>query len=349
MKAARLSVGILAAVAVALLPGAASAAPNPALRRPPPPIGLQTVDHPPADGINFFDNGPRTGSAIALTFDADMTQGMLQQLRSGAVPSWYNRAVVDLLRQEHVPATLFLTGLWAAAYPQEAKSLAADPLFEIGSHTYDHAAFRTPCYGLGRAPDRAAEITQAQGAITATAGIQPKLLRFPGDCYDRTDVALARELGLTVISGDVRAGDGFNFSAPSIAQTVVARIQPGSIVVLHLHGGRSAPMTAPALRLVIEAARARGFGFAKVGDLLGLNPPPPAKPDPREILQKLRRPDLRAPITLSGRPRREGPLLPPQRRVVRASAFCSLAMQVVCWVCDWATRCGRQATLSSLT
>jgi len=115
-------------------------------------------------------------------------------------------------------------------------------------------------------------------------------------------------------------------------------------VVLHLHGGRSAPMTAPALRLVIEAARARGFGFAKVGDLLGLNPPPPAKPDPREILQKLRRPDLRAPITLSGRPRREGPLLPPQRRVVRASAFCSLAMQVVCWVCEWATRCGRQAT-----
>ena len=243
-----------------------------------PPAPLRTVDHPPVDGVRSFDNGPRDANRLALTFDADMTPFMLGQLQRGAVASWYNREVVDILRQEGVPATIFMTGLWAQAYPDVARDLAADPSFEIGSHTFDHSAFRTPCYGLFGASDRTAEIETAQIAIASVTGVTPRLIRFPGDCYDVSDVSLAASEGLSVISGDVRGGDGFNPSSASVVGVVMNQARGGSIILLHLQGGPNAPMTAPALRQVIPALRAAGYQFVTVSDLLGLERAIPSPP-----------------------------------------------------------------------
>jgi hypothetical protein len=83
-----------------------------------------------------------------LTFDADMTPAMLRRLQSGAIGSYYNSALIDELRKRRVPATLFLTGLWMQHYPDVMRELAADPLFELGTHTWQHRAFTTNCYGL---------------------------------------------------------------------------------------------------------------------------------------------------------------------------------------------------------
>ncbi len=261
------------------------------------PVGPVTVDHPPVDQLSSFDNGPRSYGKVALTFDADMTPGMLQQLRSGQVRSWYNHDVRDILVAEHVPATIFLTGLWAQTYPDVARSLAADPLFEIGSHTHDHAAFRTPCYGLPGTADRTGEILTATREIQDVTGVAPSLLRLPGDCYDASDVALARSLGMAVISGDVRGGDGFNGSPDVIAATVLRGVQPGSIVILHLHGGPNAPMTAPALRTIIQGIRQRGLGFGTVSDVLqrGTAGRPAAPLTPAKVLGPVRDAVLTAP------------------------------------------------------
>jgi peptidoglycan/xylan/chitin deacetylase (PgdA/CDA1 family) len=283
-----------ALAAVLLLPAPAQAATPVALMR--------TVDHPAVDGIAAFDNGSRQVAKVALTFDADMTPGMLAQLQSGQARSWYNREVRDILDAEGVRATIFLTGLWTQAYPEVARSLAEDPLFEIGNHTYDHAAFRLPCYGLAGASDRAVEIQRSADQIQAVTGVRPRLLRFPGDCYDRSDTALASQLGDTVISGDVRAGDGFNNSAAAVAATVLRNLQPGSIVVMHIHGGPNAPMTAPALRMILPAARARGLGFATVSEILGRpgsRPPPPVK-SAEEVLRPLRQQMLGDSVQPSG-------------------------------------------------
>lgn len=275
--------------------------PVPAPVRTPAPV-LRTVDHPAVDGIAAFDNGSRQAAKVALTFDADMTPGMFAQLQSGQVRSWYNREVRDILDAEGVRATIFLTGLWTQAYPDVARSLAQDPLFEIGNHTYDHAAFRLPCYGLPGTADRAGEIQRSADQIQVATGVRPGLLRFPGDCYDRSDAALANQLGETVISGDVRAGDAFNNSAAAVAATVLRGLQPGSIVVMHIHGAPNAPMTAPALRMVIPAARARGLSFATVSEVLGRTasrPPPPVK-SAEEVLRPLRVQLLAAPVRPAG-------------------------------------------------
>jgi peptidoglycan/xylan/chitin deacetylase (PgdA/CDA1 family) len=301
-----------ALIAVLLLPVSAHAV-VPA-RQPPPPRPLPTVDHPAVDGVNSFDNGPRSVPRVALTFDADMTPGMLSQLRAGQVKSWYNREVRDILDAEGVHATVFMTGLWAQAYPEVARSMAEDPLLEIASHTYDHAAFRTPCYGLPGTADRAGEIQRAQDQIQAVTGVRPNLIRFPGDCYDRSDVALAQQMGLAVISGDVRSGDPFNNSAPAVAAIVLRNLQPGSIVIMHIHGAPNAPMTAPALRMIIQGARARGLEFGTVSEVLGRPGARPARPAPsaEEVLHPLRERKLEAPAKPPARPDR---LLTPYRQL----------------------------------
>jgi peptidoglycan-N-acetylglucosamine deacetylase len=265
-----------------------------------------TVDHPLVDGVGSFDNGSRAQNKVALTFDADMTPGMLSQLRAGQVRSWYNQELRDLLDAEHIRATIFLTGLWTETYPDVARSLAHDPNFELGDHTYDHAAFRTPCYGLPGAADRTGEITHAQDTIAAITGVRPNMLRFPGDCYDRSDQALAQQQGLVVISGDVRSGDAFNNNATSVATTVLSQLKPGSIVVMHFHGAPNAPMTAPAVRMIIQGARARGLEFGTVSEVLGRAPAAPTPPDPAKVLATMRDQPLAPP----GVPQQEAMLAP---------------------------------------
>src|ERR1700735_578125 len=101
-----------------------------------------------ADKPLSFDHAATDKKIVALSFDADMTPGMLNELRSKKVASWYNEKVIAALRQERVPATLFMTGLWIEAYSDVTKGLSADPLFELGSHSYSHGAFHSPCYRL---------------------------------------------------------------------------------------------------------------------------------------------------------------------------------------------------------
>ena len=70
------------------------------------------------------------------------------------------------------------------------------------------------------------------------------------------------------LSRDVRAGDGFNNSAAAVAATVLRNLQPGSIVVMHLTGGNTAPLTAEALPRVVDGLRSRGLRLVKLSELL---------------------------------------------------------------------------------
>ena len=217
---------------------------------------------------------------VALTFDADMTPGMLRELKSGRVVSWYNEKVIGALKQQQVPATLFLTGLWIEAYSAATKELAADPLFELASHSYSHGAFHSPCYNLFPIPEssQAGEVQKTDDLLKKYAGAYKKYFRFPGLCSDAAAVKTVEDQGYTVIGGDVDGADAFVKSAKWVVSDVVANVHPGSIVVLHMHGGPNASQTAVALPDIIKKLRADGYTFVKVSDLLQLPPGEPVKP-----------------------------------------------------------------------
>ncbi len=226
-----------------------------------------------------FDHAATDRKIVALTFDADMTPGMLRELKSGRVASWYNQKVVDVLRHEQVPATLFLTGLWIEAYSAVVKDLSADPLFELANHSYSHGAFHSPCYGLFPIPQskQAEEVAKTDALLTHYAASHKKYFRFPGLCSDAQAMKTVESQGYTVIGGDVDGADAFEKSPKWVANDAVAHVRPGSIVVLHMNGGRDAPATGAALPDIIARLRAEGYSFVKVSDLLKLPPGEPIR------------------------------------------------------------------------
>ncbi len=216
-----------------------------------------------------LEHGSRVKHRVALTFDADMTPAMYNLLQKGIIKSLYNEPVKQTLDREQVKATIFLTGLWAKAYPKQAYEIAHDPLFEIGNHSTSHFAFSKNCYKLPVLSDMddKNDVLNAQKVIQETTGVTPKYFRFPGGCYDQYDLETIARLGLTIVHWDVVAEDGFNQNSGSIVQKVVSNVQNGSIVVFHIHGGSYAPKTNDALAKIIPILKRQGYQFVTISEM----------------------------------------------------------------------------------
>lgn len=210
-----------------------------------------------------------TPKKIALTFDACMTNGMLKRIETGSDKTLYNAAIIEYLHLEKTPATIFITGLWAEKYQDAVKEIAKDPLFEIGNHSYSHRGFVENCYSLPVLPDngKQEDILKTQDLLLKLTGRKPKLFRFPGGCFNTTDLTLVEKLGLKTVGWTFASGDAFNNNTDAIIQNVLQRAKPGAIVVFHLLGGRYAPKTAEVIKSVVPELRKRGFEFVTVSDL----------------------------------------------------------------------------------
>lgn len=225
---------------------------------------------------NVIFHGPRDKKQIALTFDAEMTDGMKANLLTGRVKSSYDKRIVDTLIATNTKATFFLTGMWIELYPEVTAQLSKNPLFEIGSHSYTDSSYAGYCYGLGQLPNtlKIEDIGATEKLLREHAGIDNRLFRFPGGCYTPDDVKLINQANDTVVHWDVVGADGFNNNTQQIINNIVENTQNGSIIVLHMNGAPTAPHTADALPEIINKLKAKGFTFMKVNELLGRPPEP---------------------------------------------------------------------------
>ncbi len=236
---------------------------------------------------SVVNSGPADRPRVALTFDADMTPAMLRRLHTGEVGSYYNARLIAELRRRQVPATLFLTGLWMQHYPHVTRELAADPLFELGTHTWQHRAFTARCYGLSVTPtsQMLKEVLRAQRLLDELAGDRStRLFRFPGGCYDKAALRTIAPAGVTVIQFDVEGGDGFQPRPEAIVRAVVSGARNGSIVVLHMNGANTSPRTADAVGPIAQRLRRQGYVLTTVSGLFTPDPQPPTplrEPEPQ--------------------------------------------------------------------
>ncbi|MEU0549771.1 polysaccharide deacetylase family protein [Micromonospora sp. NPDC005979] len=215
------------------------------------------------------DHGPRVGTRVALTFDADMTDGMLANLRSGKVRSYANLRILDLLEREQVPATFFLTGKWVQRYPEVTRRIAGNPRFELANHTYGHAAFTADCYDLPRLPvdELAADVAKTFEVTAPYGGRQTRYFRFPGLCHDAAALDALAPLGVTVVDGDVVSGDPFAKAWKPLVRAVLDHVRPGSVVIMHVTEANAA-MTDEALPHILAGLRERGLTPAPLSEVL---------------------------------------------------------------------------------
>lgn len=215
------------------------------------------------------NHGPRRGNLVALTFDADMTDNMLAQLKSGRVKSYANVPIIESLERGKVPATFFLTGKWVQRYPGLTRRIAGNERFELANHTFGHQAFTPGCYNLPRiAPAGMTEdVAKTFKIIEGYGGRQTRYFRFPGLCHDRAALRALSSLGLTVVDGDVVSGDPFATDWRPIVNAVLTKVKPGSVIILHVTEA-NARFTDEALPHILKGLAERDLRPAVLSEVL---------------------------------------------------------------------------------
>ncbi len=191
--------------------------------------------------------------------------------------------ILSYLRQEGIPATLFMGGKWMRTHAARVRQIMREPIFEIGSHAWTHGNFGIMSEEAMR---EQIEWTQAEYARLRGEALRhaeehglpapeitpvPTLFRLPyGRCNDRALAVLAG-YGLKVIQWDVAAEMGQDNASPSVADAAVRLIKPGSIVLMHANLVPKG--TAALARNLVQKLRGQGYRFVTAGRLLGMGTP----------------------------------------------------------------------------
>jgi len=202
---------------------------------------------------------------IALTFD------------DGPDPRWTPR-ILDILKQENVPATFFIIGKNGQDHPELLRRVVNEG-HEIGNHTFTHP-------NLGEIPGGLSdlELNATQRLIESETGRSTVLFRPPffgdaeADKPEEVEPAFrAQQLGYIMVGLRLDPDD---WQTPVRPEDIVSRTveqalatdpdKRGQVVLLHDSGGdRSA--TVAALPELIHELRRRGFRFVLVSELAGLS------------------------------------------------------------------------------
>jgi len=204
---------------------------------------------------------PTSDRVIALTLDAC----------GGRSGSGYDAELIQTLRRERVPATLFVNARWIEANPRKFRQLAADPLFEIANHGTEHRPLSVTgrsVYGIdgtGSVGQVVDEVAVNQRLITELTGAAPAFFRSGTAHYDDVAVRVVNELGLRVVNFDVLGDAGATYSADQVADAVL-RSKPGSIILAHMN--RPDGGTAEGIDAALPKLSRRGFRFVRLSEYL---------------------------------------------------------------------------------
>lgn len=199
-------------------------------------------------------SGPRTEKRVALTFD------------DGPDPR-FTPQILDLLKEYDVDATFFLMGSRANAYPDLVKRIQNEGHI-IGNHTYWHP-------NLVEKGDLAIlerEVTNTENTLADLIGFQTKLFRAPyGFLYNEL-VEKLRDMNYTVVGWSVDSLDWKEEAPEIIANNVLSKVEPGSIILMHdgaeWDGDRT--NTIKSLRQIIPALKEQGYEFVTVPEMLNI-------------------------------------------------------------------------------
>lgn len=209
-------------------------------------------------GVKKDENGGK--KVMALTFDA-----------CGGRHSGYNARLIEYLRQEKIPATLFVTGLWIDKNPEIFRDLAKDPLFEIGNHGLMHRTCsidgRT-AYGIRATRDMGDVVDEMElnaRKIAAIAGRRPLFFRSATAFTDEASVEVARRLGMEVVSYDILSGDAMRSPVRKMTRNIVDGARSGSVVLMHFN--RPEWKEVEVLRAAVPELRKSGYTFVRLADI----------------------------------------------------------------------------------
>lgn len=201
------------------------------------------------------------GKVMALTFDAC----------GGPNGSGFDIQLIQYLHDNHIPATLFLTGLWIDEHPDAVQKLKSDPLFEIENHGLTHH----PCaiagetkygiHGTASVAQAVDEIELNALKIESLVGRKPIYYRSATATTDEACAAIAKYLHERIISYDLLSGDAVPQAPLSmIRNNLIHQAKPGAIVIMHMNHPEWNGFEA--LKEALPVWRKEGYTFIRLED-----------------------------------------------------------------------------------
>lgn len=194
---------------------------------------------------------------IALTFDAC----------GGLHGSGYDKALIDYLIKENVPATLFINSRWIDANHKTFMELSKNKLFEIENHGYLHRPLSVngkSAYGIRGTKNISEvieEVTLNENKIYELTGRRPKFFR-PGTAFcDEIAVSIVKDLGAEVVGFNVLGDAGATFTKGQIRKACLSAT-PGSIIICHMNHPEKE--TSKGIKLAVPELRKKGYRFVKL-------------------------------------------------------------------------------------
>ena len=195
-----------------------------------------------------FFVGDTQEKVLYLTFDAGYENG-------------HTRKILDVLKEEDVPAAFFLVGHYIEKNPDLVRRMAAEGHI-VGNHTMHH-----PDMTDLNETDFAAELSGLERLYQQTTGAELlKFYRPPQGVYSKESLEYTQELGYTTVFWSLAYADWQVDKQPTKAQAfakLIPRLHNGAIILLH----STSTTNAEILQELIQKCKAEGYRFAPLTEL----------------------------------------------------------------------------------
>lgn len=187
--------------------------------------------------------------AIYLTFDAGYENG-------------YTATLLDILKEEKVPAAFFVVGNFIEENPELVKRMTEEGHI-VGNHTMHHP-------DMSAISDEAGfrkEMSELEAAYKEAVGCDMlKFYRPPQGKYSERNLEMANRMGYTTVFWSLAYVDWLQDSQPSREEALNIlnkRIHPGAIVLLH----STSKTNAEILQELLQGWKAQGYVFKPISEL----------------------------------------------------------------------------------
>lgn len=184
---------------------------------------------------------------VALTFDVAWNGEDVEE-------------ILEILEEEEVKATFFVTGEWAKKHPDILKRMAASG-HDLGNHSMNHRNMTQMSYD-----EKKKEILDTHEIVRKMAGVEMQLFRTPYGSYDDEVIKTADELGYRTIEWNIDTMDWKDYGANDIVKTVLEHKDLGNGAIIRAHGGTK--YMAAALKPLIEGIWEKGLELVPVSELI---------------------------------------------------------------------------------
>ena len=217
-----------------------------------PQEGAPPVGNAGRDQLNVYDAaylGDPSRKVLYLTFDAGYENGCTEK-------------ILDVLKQQQVPAAFFLVGNYIEKNADLVRRMAAEG-HTVGNHTMHH-------YDMSKLSDKTAfskELQDLEVLYKKTTNQElAKFYRPPQGIYSEENLKMAKELGYKTVFWSLAYVDWLGDAQPTKEEAfkkLLPRIHPGAVVLLHSTSATNADI----LEELLETWKAEGYTFGTLEDL----------------------------------------------------------------------------------